>query len=45
MGEKAGYVEVDLFSEEQPITRLKPAGKDHMLEKERFEKERLEKWL
>jgi len=45
MGQKAGYVEVDLFSGEQPTTRLKPADIEHMLEKERFEKERLEKWL
>lgn len=45
MGENAGYVEVDLFSEQQPITRLRPAGREYMQEKERFEKERLEKWL
>lgn len=43
--ESAGYVEVDMFAKPNPITLLKEPAKEHMIEKERFEKERLEKWL
>lgn len=45
MGETAGYVEVDMFAQPNPITLLKPPSSEHMSEKEKFEKDRLEKWL
>ena len=45
MGETAGYVEVDMFAQPNPITLLKPPSPEHMGEKEKFEKDRLEKWL
>lgn len=45
MGNKAGYVYVDMFAEPNPITRLDRPAPEHMREKECFEKERIEKWL
>ncbi len=42
---QAGYIEVDMFSQQIPITILKNPTKQHMQEKEKFETERLEKWL
>lgn len=45
MGTTAGYVYVDMFAQPHPITRLDKPAKEHMQEKEKFEKERLEKWL
>lgn len=45
MGTTAGYVYVDMFAEPNPITRLDKPATEHMVEKEQFEKERLEKWL
>lgn len=45
MGATAGYVYVDMFADPSPITRLDEPAPEHMIEKERFEKERIEKWL
>jgi sulfide:quinone oxidoreductase len=45
VGETAGYVYVDMFAEPNPITRLDKPAEEHMLEKEKFERERLQKWL
>jgi sulfide:quinone oxidoreductase len=45
MGNTAGYVYVDMFAQPNPITRLDKPAKEHMQEKEAFEKERLQKWL
>lgn len=44
-GDTAGYVEVDMFAKPNPITLLRDPAHEHMKEKEKFEKERLEKWL
>jgi sulfide:quinone oxidoreductase len=44
-GNTAGYVYVDMFADPNPITRLDKPAKEHMQEKERFEEERLQKWL
>lgn len=44
-GDSAGYVEVDMFAKPNPITLLKEPAPEHMKEKEKFEKDRLEKWL
>lgn len=45
MGNTAGYVYVDMFAQPGPITRLDSPAPEHMEEKERFERERIEKWL
>ncbi|MFY9301570.1 MAG: FAD-dependent oxidoreductase [Candidatus Nitrosotenuis sp.] len=45
MGNTAGYVYVDMFSQPGPITRLDKPAEEHLAEKEAFEKERLAKWL
>lgn len=45
MGNTAGYVYVDMFASPEPITRLDEPAATHMIEKEKFEKERIEKWL
>lgn len=45
MGNTAGYVYVDMFAEPNPITRLDKPAEEIMLEKEKFEQERLKKWL
>ncbi len=45
MGNTAGYVYVDMFADPNPITRLDKPTQEHLVEKEKFEKERLEKWL
>lgn len=45
MGTTAGYVYVDMFAEPNPVTRLDKPAEEHMQEKEKFEKERLQKWL
>ena len=42
---QAGYIEVDMFSQPTPLTLLKNPTIQHMQEKERFEADRLEKWL
>ena len=41
----ASVIEVDMFSESQPITKLTESTKDHLEEKIQFEKERMKKWL
>lgn len=45
MGNTAGYVYVDMFSEQGPITRLDRPAPEHLAEKEQFEQERIQKWL
>lgn len=46
MGKKiAGYLEVDMFATPNPITLLKHPNKQNFEDKEKFEKDRLEKWL
>ncbi|MGI0069979.1 MAG: NAD(P)/FAD-dependent oxidoreductase [Nitrosopumilaceae archaeon] len=41
----AGYLQVDMFASPAPITQLKTPSTDYFSEKEKFEKDRLEKWL
>jgi sulfide:quinone oxidoreductase len=41
----ASLIEVDMFSEAKPITRLTESNKEHLDEKLEFEKERIQKWL
>jgi len=41
----ASLIEVDMFSEAKPITRLTESNKEHLDEKFEFEKERIQKWL
>jgi sulfide:quinone oxidoreductase len=41
----AGYIQVDMFASPAPITELKTPSPDYFSEKEKFEKDRLEKWL
>ena len=45
MGNTAGYVYVDMFASPNPITRLDEPAPEHMIEKEKFEQERIAKWL
>lgn len=45
MGNTAGYVYVDMFADPNPITRLDEPTAEHMAEKEKFEQERIAKWL
>jgi sulfide:quinone oxidoreductase len=45
MGFIAGYVYVDMFADPNPITRLDKPAQEHLQEKEKFEQERLQKWL
>ena len=46
MGKKvAGYLEVDMFSTPNPITLLKQPSEQNFKDKEKFEKDRLTKWL
>jgi sulfide:quinone oxidoreductase len=45
MGSIAGYVYVDMFADPNPITRLDKPAQEHLQEKEKFEQERLQKWL
>lgn len=45
MGNTAGYVYVDMFADPNPITRLDEPAPEHMVEKEKFEQERIAKWL
>ena len=42
--ETAGYLEVDMFAN-PPLTQLKSPSSEYLTEKEKFERERLEKWL
>lgn len=41
----AGYIRVDMYATPSPITELDAPSSDYFSEKEKFEKERLEKWL
>lgn len=41
----AGYIRVDMYADPTPVTELKSPSPDYFAEKEKFEKERLEKWL
>ncbi len=41
----AGYLSVDMFATPDPLTDLKPSSTDHFVEKEKFEQDRLKKWL
>ncbi len=41
----AGYLQVDMFASPAPITQLQTPSSDYFSEKEKFEKDRLEKWL
>jgi sulfide:quinone oxidoreductase len=41
----AGYIQVDMFASPAPLTILKEPSSDYFVEKEKFEKDRLEKWL
>ncbi len=41
----AGYIQVDMFASPAPVTLLQNPSSDYFLEKEKFEKDRLEKWL
>jgi sulfide:quinone oxidoreductase len=46
MGKRtAGYLQVDLFATPSPITLLKQPNEQNFNDKEKFEKERLAKWL
>jgi len=41
----AGYLQVDMFASPVPLTELQTPSPDHFTEKEKFEKDRLAKWL
>ncbi len=41
----AGYLQVDMFASPSPITQLQTPSSDYFSEKEKFEKDRLQKWL
>jgi len=41
----AGYIQVDMFAAPDPITQLKSSTTEYFFEKEKFEEERLKKWL
>ena len=41
----AGYIQVDMFATPDPLTQLKSPSTEHFSEKEKFEQERLKKWL
>jgi sulfide:quinone oxidoreductase len=41
----AGYIQVDMFAIPDPITQLKSSSTEYFSEKEKFEQERLKKWL
>jgi sulfide:quinone oxidoreductase len=41
----ASLIEVDMFSESKPLTKLTESTTEHLYEKIQFEKERLSKWL
>jgi sulfide:quinone oxidoreductase len=41
----ASVIEVDMFSESKPLTKLTESTTEHLDEKIQFEKERLSKWL
>jgi len=41
----AGYLQVDMFATPDPLTQLKSSSTEYFSEKEKFEQERLKKWL
>ena len=41
----AGYLQVDMFASPSPMTQLQTPSQDYFTEKEKFEKDRLQKWL
>jgi len=41
----AGYLQVDMFATPNPITLLQQPSEEHFADKEKFEKDRLAKWL
>ena len=41
----AGYLQVDMFASPDPLTQLKSPSIEYFSEKEKFEQERLKKWL
>ena len=41
----AGYLQVDMFATPDPLTQLKSPSTEYFSEKEKFEQERLKKWL
>jgi sulfide:quinone oxidoreductase len=41
----AGYIQVDMFATPDPLTQLKSSSVEYFSEKEKFEQERLKKWL
>lgn len=41
----AGYIRVDMYAEPNPVTELESPSPEFFSQKEKFEKERLEKWL
>ena len=41
----AGYLQVDMFASPNPLTELKSPSTEYFSEKEKFEQERLKKWL
>ena len=43
--ETASLIEVDMFSQEKPITRLTPSTEENLSKKFEFERERLTKWF
>lgn len=46
MGKRtAGYLEVDMFASPNPVTLLKEPTQENFNDKEKFEKDRLAKWL
>ena len=41
----AGYIAVDMFATPDPLTQLQTSSTEHFIEKEKFEQDRLKKWL
>ena len=41
----AGYLQVDMFASPNPVTMLKEPTQENFIDKEKFEKDRLAKWL
>ena len=41
----AGYLQVDMFATPDPLTQLKSPSTEYFSEKEKFEQDRLKKWL
>lgn len=45
MGQAAAYIYVDMFAHPLPVTKLEKPAEQYMLQKEAFEKDRIQKWL